>query len=152
MAARTSLQADPQVLLAAIRSYYEPTDSGAAIDLPDPAPLCDEELYQLAEQAVQASRALIKTPQRFPQGTPWQQEVWRSICAIPVGETRSYSDLAKLLGRPRSSRAVAAACASNAWAVVVPCHRVVSKDGSISGYRWGIRWKRALIEVERSLA
>ena len=67
---------------------------------------------------------------------------------IPVGETISYSDIARQIGAPKSVRAVAVACAANTLAVAIPCHRVVRNDGDLSGYRWGIERKRALLEKE----
>lgn len=85
------------------------------------------------------------------RGTIFQQRVWRALRSIPRGETRSYSELAQALGMPRGARAVASACAANPLAVAVPCHRVVRTDGGLSGYRWGIERKRALIEREAKL-
>lgn len=84
------------------------------------------------------------------QGTAFQQRVWQELRRIPVGETRSYAAVAQALGEPRSSRAVARACASNPVAVVVPCHRVVRADGALSGYRWGVARKQALLLLERN--
>lgn len=82
------------------------------------------------------------------QGTAFQQRVWRALQAIPPGTTASYAEVAKRLGNPSAARAVAQACASNAIAVAIPCHRVVRSDGGISGYRWGLTRKRALLERE----
>jgi AraC family transcriptional regulator of adaptative response/methylated-DNA-[protein]-cysteine methyltransferase len=83
------------------------------------------------------------------RATAFQQRVWKALQAIPRGETRSYSEVASQLGAPTASRAVAAACGSNPVAVVVPCHRVVGKDGSLTGYRWGVERKRKLLEAEK---
>ena len=83
------------------------------------------------------------------RGTAFQQRVWQALCAIPSGRTCSYSDLARRLGRPRATRAVACACAANALAVAIPCHRVVRTDGSLSGYRWGVARKAKLLDIER---
>jgi AraC family transcriptional regulator of adaptative response/methylated-DNA-[protein]-cysteine methyltransferase len=83
------------------------------------------------------------------RGTAFQQRVWDAISAIPAGSTASYTELAKRIGRPNAVRAVAGACASNALAVAIPCHRVVRSDGSITGYRWGVARKRALLTRER---
>jgi AraC family transcriptional regulator of adaptative response/methylated-DNA-[protein]-cysteine methyltransferase len=83
------------------------------------------------------------------QGTAFQWSVWKALQAIPVGETRTYADLARAVGRPEAVRAVANACASNPVALVVPCHRVVPKAGGVGGYRWGAERKRALLERER---
>ncbi len=82
------------------------------------------------------------------RGTAFQQRVWEALRAIPVGKTVSYSELAAGIGSPRSARAVAQACAANALAVAIPCHRVVSRDGAVSGYRWGAERKRALLARE----
>lgn len=82
------------------------------------------------------------------QGTAFQQQVWKTLREIPRGETRSYTEIASALGRPRAVRAVANACASNPVALVVPCHRVVQKNGSLAGYRWGVKRKAALLESE----
>ena len=83
------------------------------------------------------------------RGTAFQQRVWTALRDVPVGETTSYSDLAAAVGRPTAVRAVATACASNPLAVVVPCHRVRRKDGSLAGYRWGLHRKRSLLEREK---
>jgi AraC family transcriptional regulator of adaptative response/methylated-DNA-[protein]-cysteine methyltransferase len=81
-------------------------------------------------------------------GTDFQQRVLRVLRTIPVGATTSYAELARRIGSPASARAVASACAANALAVAIPCHRVVRRDGTLSGYRWGIERKRALLERE----
>jgi len=82
------------------------------------------------------------------RATAFQQRVWKALQTIPRGETRTYSGLAKELGNPNATRAVARACATNPVAVIVPCHRVVGKDGSLTGYRWGIERKRKLLAAE----
>jgi len=84
------------------------------------------------------------------RATAFQQRVWALLKKIPYGETRSYSDIARMVGNPRATRAVARACATNPVAIVVPCHRVVSKDGTEGGYRWGVERKRRLLEGERT--
>ncbi|MDB4970174.1 MAG: hypothetical protein JWN44_5863 [Myxococcales bacterium] len=83
------------------------------------------------------------------RGTAFQERVWQALRAIPVGATASYADVASSIGAPRSVRAVAQACAANPLAVAIPCHRVVRSDGALSGYRWGIERKRALLDRER---
>jgi len=75
--------------------------------------------------------------------------VWKALQAIPRGETRSYSEVALALGSPTATRAVAAACGANPVAVAVPCHRVVGKDGSLTGYRWGVERKQKLLAAEK---
>jgi AraC family transcriptional regulator of adaptative response/methylated-DNA-[protein]-cysteine methyltransferase len=83
------------------------------------------------------------------RATAFQQRVWKALQEIPRGETRSYSELALQLGVPKASRAVGAAIGSNPVAIAVPCHRVVGKDGSLTGYRWGVERKRRLLEAEK---
>lgn len=82
------------------------------------------------------------------RGTAFQQRVWQALREIPAGETASYAEIAQRIGAPRAVRAVAGACASNPLAVAIPCHRVVRKDAGLSGYRWGVERKRALLERE----
>jgi AraC family transcriptional regulator of adaptative response/methylated-DNA-[protein]-cysteine methyltransferase len=83
------------------------------------------------------------------RATAFQRRVWTYLQSIPFGSTRSYGEVAKALGQPTASRAVARACATNPVAVAIPCHRVVREDGNLSGYRWGVERKRTLLEMER---
>lgn len=83
------------------------------------------------------------------RGTAFQERVWRALRAIPPGETASYAEIAAAIGQPTAARGVATACAANAVAVAVPCHRVLRTDGSLSGYRWGVERKAALLARER---
>jgi AraC family transcriptional regulator of adaptative response/methylated-DNA-[protein]-cysteine methyltransferase len=82
------------------------------------------------------------------QGTAFQSRVWRALRDIPLGETRSYREVAEHLGQPAAPRAVASACSQNHLALLIPCHRVVGADGALSGYRWGVDRKRTLLERE----
>lgn len=82
------------------------------------------------------------------QATAFQRRVWQELQRIPRGTTRTYSQVARALGRPNAVRAVARACATNPVSVVVPCHRVVRADGNLAGYRWGLERKRALLNQE----
>jgi len=82
------------------------------------------------------------------RGTAFQQRVWKALRTIPPGKTATYSDIAERVGAPKATRAVAQACASNVLAVAIPCHRVVRRDGALSGYRWGVERKRALLASE----
>lgn len=86
------------------------------------------------------------------RATAFQRRVWEALKAIPYGGTRSYSAVARAIGRPTAVRAVARACATNPVAVIVPCHRVVREDGGLGGYRWGVERKRALLARERAVA
>jgi AraC family transcriptional regulator of adaptative response/methylated-DNA-[protein]-cysteine methyltransferase len=82
------------------------------------------------------------------RGTAFQQRVWQALRDIPAGRTASYTEIAARIGAPTAARAVAQACAANALAVAIPCHRVVRSDGALSGYRWGVERKRTLLERE----
>jgi len=82
------------------------------------------------------------------QATAFQRRVWEELRRIPYGTTRTYSEVARAIGRPTATRAVARACAMNPTSVVVPCHRVVREDGELAGYRWGIERKRRLLDRE----
>lgn len=116
------------------------------------------ELKQMDRELTYAVEAIVAGLKEHPgaielpmdvRGTAFQQRVWRELQAIPRGETRTYSDVAAAIGSPKSVRAVAGAIAANPAAVVVPCHRVIGKDGSLTGYRWGVERKRALLDAER---
>jgi AraC family transcriptional regulator of adaptative response/methylated-DNA-[protein]-cysteine methyltransferase len=82
------------------------------------------------------------------RGTAFQSRVWQALRAIPLGQTRSYGELAASLGAPTASRAVASACARNRIALVIPCHRVIGGDGKLAGYRWGVERKRRMLGAE----
>lgn len=82
------------------------------------------------------------------RGTAFQERVWQALRRIPAGETVSYAEIARRIGAPKSARAVAQACGANRLAVAIPCHRVVRNDGALSGYRWGIARKQALLAKE----
>lgn len=82
------------------------------------------------------------------RGTAFQRSVWGVLRKIPAGTTATYADVAERIGKPKAVRAVAQACAANALAVVVPCHRVIRSDGALSGYRWGVERKRTLLDRE----
>ena len=110
----------------------------------------DEEFEQLVARVV----GFVETPSlglNLPldvRGTAFQQRVWQALRKIPAGSTASYAEVAKRIGSPKSVRAVGQACAANTLAVAIPCHRVVRNDGALSGYRWGVERKRALLDRE----
>jgi AraC family transcriptional regulator, regulatory protein of adaptative response / methylated-DNA-[protein]-cysteine methyltransferase len=114
----------------------------------------DPSLSRLVDMAIgqvtggQNSTKELAPPQMDLRGTAFQLRVWQALRAIPRGQTRSYSQLARELGDPKATRAVARACATNRVALVVPCHRVVGASGSLTGYRWGVDRKRQLLEAE----
>jgi len=84
------------------------------------------------------------------QGTAFQRRVWNYLRRIPFGRTESYGDIARAIGQPGAARAVARACASNHAALLIPCHRVVQRDGAPGGYHWGAERKRKLLDLERT--
>jgi AraC family transcriptional regulator of adaptative response/methylated-DNA-[protein]-cysteine methyltransferase len=103
------------------------------------------------EQVVATVVGMVETPRlglELPldvRGTAFQQRVWQALREIPPGTTASYTEIAQRIGAPKSARAVAQACAANPLAIAIPCHRVVRTDGTLSGYRWGVERKRALL-------
>jgi AraC family transcriptional regulator, regulatory protein of adaptative response / methylated-DNA-[protein]-cysteine methyltransferase len=100
--------------------------------------------------------AAVDHPERDPgltlelRGTEHQVRVWSALRDIPAGRTVTYGDIAARLGAPRETREVGEACAANTIAILVPCHRVVKKDGTLAGYRWGFKRKRALLAREQA--
>jgi len=97
---------------------------------------------------IEAPRIGLELPLDI-RGTAFQQRVWQALREIPPGQTVTYADIAQRIGSPKAVRAVARACAANHIAVAIPCHRVVRTDGSISGYRWGVERKQALLQLEK---
>ncbi len=111
----------------------------------------DDDLLAPQSRTVLAATWGVANPPLLPldiAATSFQARVWSALQVIPLGETRSYADVAMMIGEPTAIRAVARACASNPVALVIPCHRVVRSDGSLAGYRWGLETKMALLEVE----
>ena len=106
-----------------------------------------EKLVAQVVGVVEAPQAGLKLPLDI-RGTAFQQRVWQALREIPTGQTASYASVAARLGAPKAARAVAGACAANALAIAIPCHRVVRNDGALGGYRWGVERKRVLIERE----
>ena len=84
------------------------------------------------------------------RGTAFQLRVWQTLCRIPAGQTRTYAQLAEMVGNPRAIRAVARSCATNPVSLAVPCHRIVGSNGDLTGYRWGVPRKQALLEREKA--
>jgi AraC family transcriptional regulator of adaptative response/methylated-DNA-[protein]-cysteine methyltransferase len=110
------------------------------------------------ERTIAKIVGLVENPQlglHLPldiRGTVFQQRVWRALTEIPLGQTASYAEIAQRIGSPSAVRAVAGACAANPLAIAIPCHRVVRTDGSLSGYRWGVERKRALLQKEKAIS
>jgi len=135
---------DPAELAAEVRRRF-----------PDAVPAGDDPaIGALATRVVE----VIESPAReidLPldlQGTDFQRAVWDALRAIPAGSTATYAQIAGRIGRPAAVRAVGQACGANHVAVLVPCHRVLRRDGSLSGYRWGTERKRVLLEREHAVA
>ena len=110
----------------------------------------DAAIESVREGADLVQKAAAPQVQRLDlRGTVFQLRVWQALRQIPRGETRTYSQLAREMGIPKSTRAVARACAVNRVAIVVPCHRVVGASGSLTGYRWGVERKQRILEAEQ---
>ena len=137
---RIDLGDDPETLVARLRDAFPKARLRAA----DPA----------LEDRIARALACLEEPQRAAdlpldiRGTAFQRQVWAALRAIPPGTRTTYTEIARRIGRPAAVRAVANACAANAIAVVVPCHRVLRGDGGLGGYRWGLDRKRTLLERE----
>lgn len=99
-----------------------------------------------------AGRSEMPGPPMDIRGTPFQFAVWDQLRAIPAGETRSYSEIARRIGRPRAIRAVGTANGANPISIIIPCHRAIRASGHLGGYRWGLERKRKLLEMELSAA
>lgn len=133
--------------LAASREEAEATLRG---EFPAATLRRDTSLSQWVKSAVQSvTGAAVEMPDLDLRGTTFQLRVWQALRQIPRGETRTYSQLAREMGMPNSTRAVARACATNRVALLVPCHRVVGASGSLTGYRWGVERKQRILEAER---
>ncbi|MFQ4141616.1 bifunctional DNA-binding transcriptional regulator/O6-methylguanine-DNA methyltransferase Ada [Chlorogloeopsis sp. ULAP02] len=113
----------------------------------------DDELYAWTQALVDylSGRSICPSLPLDVQATVFQLLVWEALRKIPIGSTASYSDIAQAIAQPKSVRAVARACATNPVALVIPCHRVVQKDGGLGGYRWGVSRKEALLNLEQGL-
>jgi methylated-DNA-[protein]-cysteine S-methyltransferase len=121
-----------------------------------PAPLVPD-ADGLADATAQLTEYVGGTRQSFDlpldlTGTPFQRRVWAALLAIPYGETTTYRDLARDLGQPGGAQAVGGAVARNPVSIIVPCHRVLGSDGSLTGYAWGVHVKRWLLDHERHLS
>ncbi len=134
------LDDDPEFLIRELQNRFRHAELvGADRDF--------EDLVAKVVALVEMPKAATDLPLDI-RGTAFQQRVWQALREIPAGTTLSYSEVAEKIGSPKSVRAVAGACAANHIAVVIPCHRVVRNDGSLSGYRWGVERKRCLLDRE----
>lgn len=117
---------------------------------PETSPMLDAAVTQLAEYFAGARRSFDLPLD--PHGTDFQRSVWDSLCRIPFATTSTYAEQANSLGRPTAVRAVAAANGRNPLSVIVPCHRVIGADGTLTGFAWGLDAKAWLLEHERAAA
>ena len=113
----------------------------------EPSALSDLAASQLQEY-FGGKRTVFTFPIR-PQGTDFQRNVWQQLCRIPYGETQTYSQIAAAIGKPAASRAVGLACNRNPIWIVIPCHRVIGKNASLTGYAGGLTVKQALLDLEK---
>ena len=137
--------ADRKALPREVQRLQKAQPGGIGFGRPDPTQQIAEEL----ERYFSGQGGGFETPLAL-HGTAFEQEVWQALLQIPAGETQSYSQIARVLARPSASRAVARANGSNQLAIVVPCHRVLAADGSLTGYGGGLWRKQRLIEIEAS--
>lgn len=143
------------VSLIALADSDEPLESRLYSEYPNATIVRGHQEYEEAVEAIlqylEGKRPRLDLPVDL-QATAFQWQVWEALREIPVGETRSYAEIARQIGKPTASRAVAQACGSNPAALVIPCHRVVRSDGATGGYRWGSERKEALLASERRMA
>lgn len=135
---------DRKALPTELKKLYASSKNGIGLGRPSPTEQVEGELSAYFS----GQRATFDTPLSF-QGTAFSRQVWQELCRIPVGETRSYSEIARRIGNPSAIRAVARANGANQIALMVPCHRVIGADGGLTGYGGGLWRKQRLIEIER---
>ena len=135
-------------LIAELRRDYP----RATIRVADPNRREDSRIGRLADALADyvAGRSKMPTPPMDIRGTAFQFAVWEQLRTIPAGQTRSYSEIARRIGRPRAIRAVGTANGANPVSVLIPCHRAIRASGHLGGYRWGLERKRLLLEMERN--
>jgi len=129
---------------------HRPDQSAFGVLVPEPTEAPFAETVRQLEEYFAGLRDTFDLPLR-PQGTPFQQRVWAALREIPCGETWTYGELAAHIGSPTAARAVGLANGKNPIGVIVPCHRVVGSDGSLTGYGGGLDRKQALLDHERKL-
>ncbi len=113
--------------------------------------VCSDTAAQQILEYLSGERQIFTIPYRL-SGTPFQKLVWEAISMIPYGSTSSYSEIAQVIGQPSSVRAVASACGKNPLLILIPCHRIIGKDGTLHGYAGGIEMKQKLLTLEQQLS
>ena len=131
-------------LVAELREEYPRAEIAPATD-------ADQKWVKEIVQRIDGKQPRMELPLDL-QATAFQRKVWQELQRIPRGKTRTYSQVAESLGKPKAIRAVARACATNPVSIVVPCHRVIRQDGTLAGYRWGLSRKERLLEKEKAQA
>jgi O-6-methylguanine DNA methyltransferase len=134
------------VLSGSAVSSLKFTDGGEDTPISDIGELGRKVIKELHEY-LSGERKMFSVPIK-PEGADFQMKVWKELTNIPYGKTRSYSDIAKSLGNPKSARAVGNACNRNPIAIIIPCHRVLGADGALTGYAGGIERKKFLLNLE----
>ena len=120
---------------------------GGTAETPPPTPLLSETQRQLNDYFA-GTREIFNLP-LAPRGTPFRSAVWQALCAIPYGETRTYGEIAAAIGNPKACRAVGMANHVNPIAILIPCHRVIGRGGTLTGYAGGLAVKQFLLELEQ---
>jgi AraC family transcriptional regulator of adaptative response/methylated-DNA-[protein]-cysteine methyltransferase len=144
---------DKGVCSVTLGDKSEELASGLREEFPQAEIACGEKLLQAQVRALLKHLAGQEPHPGLPldvQGTAFQKRVWEELRRIPYGQTASYGEIARRIGQPSATRAVARACATNPVALVTPCHRVIRENGDLGGYRWGVERKRQLLEKEKS--
>ncbi len=116
---------------------------------PPPLSRAAERIKNRIERGLSGRQGGFSAVPLFERGTPFQRAVWRELQKIPRGETRSYGDIARKIGRPKAARAVGGACAANPFLIAVPCHRAIAKGGGPGGFALGLKAKRILLGAEK---
>jgi len=145
-----TLVASDEGLTHVLFEDQEPVDAGLPVDLPetDDHPALEAAASQLGEYFA-GSRKAFDLPLDL-RGTDFQKDAWRALATVPYGETRSYGEQAEAIGRPGAFRAVGAANGRNPIPVILPCHRIVGADGSLTGFAGGLDTKRRLLDLEQA--
>lgn len=143
--ARAPKRGEPDAVLTGLYFEGDPRGEAGPLVWDDPA------LFALRDALLRYLSGLTTSPAltwELEGGTPFQRDVWRALASIPRGETRTYAELARAVGRPRAVRAVGAANARNPLPIVLPCHRVIGSDGRLTGYAGGLPLKKHLLTLE----
>ena len=123
---------------------------GVAAAVPGRSHSADRRLARELKQYFTGKRSSFSLPLDLNSGTDFQRKVWRALRRIPYGQTKTYGEVARAIGSPKTSRAVGAACGQNPIPIIVPCHRVVAHNQKLGGFSGGLHWKKRLLALERA--